>query len=299
MRRPMIHSARKDDRRACGLDIWRNVDDNPGTGPCSADERNNSVRRKILVMGLPGAGKTTLSRLLAPRLGAVHFNNDDIREHINKDLGFSTEDRIEHARRMGHLCDLVVASGSDAIADFICPTESTRAAFGEAFVIWVDRIQSGRFEDTNRLWEPPARYDVRVTGDGEPEYWVEEIVRRLRPVFNAKAPTALFIGRYQPFHDGHRALIEEGLRRVGQVCIAVRDTGGTDASNPLDFYEVRQRIERSLSVHEGRFLVVPLPNITHVFYGRDVGYVVEQITLDEQLHAISATRMREVSRLTR
>jgi cytidyltransferase-like protein len=250
-------------------------------------------------MGLPGAGKTTLSKVLAPRLGAVHFNNDDIRRNINKDLGFSIEDRLEQARRMGHLCQLVVDSGADAIADFVCPTEATRQAFGEddAFIIWVDRIDAGRFEDTNNIWEPPSRYDVRVTADGAPEYWAEQVVRKLRPVFDVQAPTALFIGRYQPFHDGHRALIEEGLRRVGQVCIGVRDTGGTDSSNPLGFHDVRQRIERALAVHEGRFVVVPLPNITHVFYGRDVGYRVEEIVLEAGLQGISATKIRQAAQI--
>jgi cytidyltransferase-like protein len=258
------------------------------------------MRRKILVRGLPGAGKTTLSKVLAPRLGAVHFNNDDIRENINKDLGFSVEDRLEQARRMGHLCRLVVQSGADSIADFVCPTEATRAAFGDdSFIIWVDRIDAGRFEDTNNLWEPPSRFDVRVTAEGAPEFWAEQIVRKLRPVFSAQAPTALFIGRYQPFHEGHRALIEEGLRRVGQACIAVRDTAGTDPSNPLDFHDVRQRIERALAVYEGRFVVVPLPNITNVFYGRDVGYAVEQIVLDEGLQNISATQVRQAAQLSR
>jgi cytidyltransferase-like protein len=250
-------------------------------------------------MGLPGAGKTTLSKVLAPRLGAVHFNNDDIRRNINKDLGFSMEDRLEQARRMGHLCQLVVDSGADAIADFVCPTKATRQSFGEddAFIIWVDRIDAGRFEDTNNIWEPPSRYDVRVTADGAPEYWAEQVVRKLRPVFDVQAPTALFIGRYQPFHDGHRALIEEGLRRVGQVGIGVRDTGGTDSSNPLGFHDVRQRIERALAVHEGRFVVVPLPNITHVFYGRDVGYRVEEIVLEAGLQGISATKIRQAAQI--
>lgn len=128
--------------------------------------------------------------------------------------------------------------------------------------------------------------------DGAPEYWADQIVRRVRPIFDPKPPTALFIGRYQPFHDGHRALIVEGLNRVGQVCIAVRDTGGTDASNPLGFEDVRARIEHALREFEGRFSVVSIPNITHVFYGRDVGYVVEKIELDTMLQAISATEMR-------
>src|SRR5437763_7326520 len=100
------------------------------------------MARKILIMGLPGAGKTTLSKALAPRLNAVHFNADDVRANINKDLGFTKEDRIEQARRMGWLCDLVAERGNYGIADFICPTVDTREAFvanGAAFVIWVDR----------------------------------------------------------------------------------------------------------------------------------------------------------------
>jgi adenylylsulfate kinase len=77
--------------------------------------------KKILIMGLPGTGKTTLANILVPRLNAVHFNPDALRANINKDLGFSHEDRIEQARRMGWLCERVVEAGTYAIADFILP----------------------------------------------------------------------------------------------------------------------------------------------------------------------------------
>ena len=251
------------------------------------------MHRKILLMGLPGAGKTTLARALTPRLSAVHFNADEVRQHINKDLGFSEADRIEQARRMGWLCDRVVESGGIAIADFICPTPETRAAFGEAFTVFVDRIEAGRFEDTNRMFVRPDHFDVQVTADGTPQAWAERIFRVLRPAFDPKRPTALFIGRYQPFHSGHQRLIEEGLKRVGQVCIAVRDTQHTDEKNPLSFFDVSRRIEAALRPHAGRFVIVPLPNISHVFYGRDVGYVVERIVLDEATEAISATETRK------
>lgn len=124
--------------------------------------------RKILIMGLPGAGKTTLADALKTRLNAVHFNADAVRAHINKDLGFSVEDRIEQARRMGWLCDRVAESGHYVIADFVCPTPYARLAFqaqGPAYVVWVNRIAAGRFADTNRLFEPPAHFDFQVTGD--------------------------------------------------------------------------------------------------------------------------------------
>jgi hypothetical protein len=93
-------------------------------------------------MGLPGAGKTTLARVLAPCLNAVLFNADEVRANINKDLGFSEADRTEQARRMGWLTDQVVKAGGVGIADFICPTPDTRSAFlegGGAFVVWLNR----------------------------------------------------------------------------------------------------------------------------------------------------------------
>jgi cytidyltransferase-like protein len=251
--------------------------------------------RKILIMGLPGAGKTTLANALAPLLNAVVFNADAVRANLSRDLGFSHDDRVEHARRMGWMCDRVVEAGGTVIADFICPTEQTRAVFGEAFTIWLDRIEQGRFADTNKMFVPPVKFDLRVAAEGEPQYWAEQALASLRPPFDPQKPTALFVGRYQPFHGGHQRLIEEGLRRVGQVCIAVRNTHGIDAKNPLPFFAVKQRIETALSACTGRFVVVPLPNITNVFYGRDVGYTVERIVLDEETEAISATKIRGLS----
>jgi hypothetical protein len=129
----------------------------------------------------------------------------------------------------------------------------------------MDRIKASAFEDTNRMFVPPDRFDLRVTESGSPEYWAEQAMTRLRPVFDSKKPTALFIGRYQPFHEGHRALIIEGLKRVGQACIAVRNTRGIDDKNPFDFEYVRARIEHGLREFVGRFIVVPLPNVTNIF----------------------------------
>jgi cytidyltransferase-like protein len=251
--------------------------------------------RKILIMGLPGAGKTTLAGALAPLVNAVVFNADAVRANLSRDLGFSPEDRIEHARRMGWMCDRVVEAGGTAVADFIGPTEETRAAFGEAFTIWVDRISEGPFEDTNRLFVAPKRFDPRVSVEGTPQYWADQALSHLRPAFDPQRPTALFVGRYQPFHSGHQSLIEEGLRRVGQVCIAVRDTHGIGDKNPLPFFAVKQRIEAALSAHVGQFVVTCLPNITHVFYGRDVGYIVERLVLDKATESISATQVRSLS----
>jgi adenylylsulfate kinase len=138
------------------------------------------MQRKILIMGLPGAGKTTLARELAPLLGAVLFSADEVRKNVNRDLGFSQVDRLEQARRMGWLCDRVTEAGHTAIADFICPTPGTREAFGAAFIVWLDRVKAGRYADTNQLFIPPERFDIRVSTEGSPAYWAERILQKLR-----------------------------------------------------------------------------------------------------------------------
>jgi adenylylsulfate kinase-like enzyme len=138
--------------------------------------------KKILIMGLPGAGKTTLATELASTLNAVHFNADEIRKEINKDLTFSIEDRIEQARRMKVLCDIVVRSGNYAIADFVCPTKQAQDVFitKDTYVVWVDRTKVGRYEDTNKLFHPPENFDMIVNEYGSPKFWALLIVDELQ-----------------------------------------------------------------------------------------------------------------------
>ena len=114
---------------------------------------------------------------------------------------------------------------------------------------------------------------------------------------NWKKPTAQMLGRFQPFHDGHKTLFREILKRTGQVVIMIRDTSGTDDSNPFDFNTMKQNIDYSLKEYEGKFEVIKVPNITNICYGRGVGYKIEQISLSKEIEDISATKIRKKMKL--
>ena len=114
---------------------------------------------------------------------------------------------------------------------------------------------------------------------------------------NWKKPTAQMLGRFQPFHDGHKTLFKEILKKTGQVIIMIRDTSGTDDSNPFDFNTVKKNIKKSLDQeYKGKFEVIKVPNITNICYGRGVGYKIDEVILSEEIQKISATKIRDKMR---
>jgi adenylylsulfate kinase len=116
----------------------------------------------ILVMGLPGSGKTTLANELAPLLNAKRLNADEVRKEAN-DWDFSEKGRVRQAKRMADAALKLKKQGFNVVADFICPTPEARALFPADHIIWMDTITEGRFNDTNKMFVKPNKFDYHVT----------------------------------------------------------------------------------------------------------------------------------------
>jgi hypothetical protein len=272
--------------------------------------------QKILIMGLPGAGKTYFAERLkiylekhgkrdlssAPdtpfqNLNArvKWFNADEVRRKYN-DWDFTTEGRIRQSIRM---LEFALSCNEEyVICDFVAPLVEMRNNFKADWTIWMDTIAEGRFDDTNKAFIPPEQYDFRIT-EQNAEAWVpyvgERIVQNLRrPRFDWQKESVQMLGRWQPWHAGHRALFERALAKTGQVCIMIRDCQGWNDSNPFAIQQVKNFIRRDLDPHyQGQYEIIAVPNIVNITYGRDVGYKIEQEVFDDNIHSISATKIRK------
>ena len=132
----------------------------------------------ILVMGLPGAGKTTLANELAPMINAKRLNADEVRKAAN-DWDFSEEGRTRQAKRMADFALKLKEEGNYVVADFICPTPEARNLFPADYVVWVDTIKEGRFDDTNKMFVKPDKFDFHVTSQ-DSKNWASKIFKDLK-----------------------------------------------------------------------------------------------------------------------
>jgi hypothetical protein len=269
--------------------------------------------QKILVMGLPGAGKTTFAEKLKAYLESNSeffspafelttnkpivkwLNADDVRKKYN-DWDFSHEGRVRQSIRMRELADSFM--NDFVIADFVAPLPEMRHNFKADWVIWIDTIEKGRFEDTNKMFIPPDVYDFRIT-EQNAEKWAEFvgshiIENKRRPIFDYRKESVQMLGRWQPWHAGHRALFERAIAKTGQVVIMIRDCQGWNGSNPFAAEQVKEFIRRDLDpLYQGQYEILLVPNIVNITYGRDVGYKIEQEVFDDTIHSISATKIRK------
>jgi len=132
----------------------------------------------ILIMGLPGAGKTTLANELAKLIESKRLNADEIRRAAN-DWDFSEEGRTRQSKRMSEVAIKLKNEGNNVIADFICPTPEARKLFPADYIVWVDTIQKGRFEDTNQMFVKPEKFDFHVTTQ-DANLWALQIAKKIK-----------------------------------------------------------------------------------------------------------------------
>ena len=127
-------------------------------------------------MGLPGSGKTTLANELSLLLlNSKRINADEVRKDYD-DWDFSKEGRLRQSKRMSDKAQALKLEGNYVIADFICPTPDTRELFNSDYIVWVDTIEEGRFDDTNKLFVKPDKYNLHVTTQ-DAKHWASIILK--------------------------------------------------------------------------------------------------------------------------
>jgi len=249
--------------------------------------------KKILIMGLPGSGKTTLAKKVAKLLKADWLNADKIRGKYN-DWDFTKTGIIRQVRRMKDLAKK--SKKKYVVADFICPIQEQIKIFKPDFIFWMDTIKKSRFESMNKMFKKPKKFDLKFTEKNLKLNLIQVEDKILGYKWKNRMPTVQMLGRFQPWHFGHRALFEKCILKTGQVNILVKDVYKV-GDNPFNFNQVKKKILKDLKNFKSRIKVTLVPNISDICYGRTVGYKVKKIKLNKNIENISATKIRKKLRL--
>ena len=252
---------------------------------------------KVLIFGQSGAGKTTLCEGIEWIMGdrVVHINADQMR-HEADDWDFSEQGRWRQFRRMLNKADEVSDSGKIALVDFICPYKSAREQFDADLTIFMSTVVKSKYEDTNQVFEWPEWTEY----DSDIHEWEDDNATDVcwaigNKIWEDELPTVQMLGRWQPWHEGHEALLERCMEKAPQVQIQIRTMMWGD-NNPFSVNEVKKNLREKLAHLAGIVDIKIVPNIVNITYGRKVGYTIEQEHFDKEIEDISATQIRKDSK---
>lgn len=249
------------------------------------------MNKVVWLTGQSGAGKTTIAKKIQEEVQCIILDGDEMRESVSLGTGFSREARTEHNYRVARLAK-VLSRQHLVIVSVIAPIDEVRKKIDEICQPEWIYLKRDMPEREGHFYEEPEGF---FTVDND-KHTVEESAKIVREHIGFKFTGAysLFIGRYQPLHEGHVKLIRSVLDEGRKVCIALRETEQT-ASDP---YSINQRLvmfdkEFEQEIDDGRVVILEVPDIAEVCYGRKVGWGMRRIRLPEEVEAISATKIRE------
>lgn len=261
--------------------------------------------------GLPCSGKTTLAKEMLKRIDAEWFDGDEVRNTPLTTEGFSSWERERHLLRLAYISKILVNRNINVIVSCITPIESVRCKIRgilgdklkEIYLSASKEVCEKR--DVKGMWKiarnglikdftgVSSGYDVPLSPDlilDTEKLSIEVCVNKI--LKQDKKDIVVFVGRFQPFHQGHKQIIQNELDEGKKVCVVVKFTK-TDKDNPYVPKEIKEMIRDEFG---DKVEVWDLPNFTDFIYGRKVGYNIRQVRLSEDLEKISATKIREGNR---